>query len=152
MEDQQKSQAAQAEQEENAPIAVAMIKFTDNADGTMSIDATHSGQFEAMYQSHACLRAVTQFLPQVCAPVGTRISGDTGIKVPISDGDRYQALRTLAMVSDEVRAVIMDQISAHDPQSEMDYDIMADKMVEICRGMATVPVVSEAGAADAVQH
>jgi hypothetical protein len=125
---------------EDAPLAMANLRFIDHADGTMAIEATHSGEFDAMNQAHACLRAVIQFLPQVCTPVGTRIEGNTGIRVPITDGDRYQAMRTLALIPEASREAILEQIATEGyPQNEIEFDKMADKLVEMCRGLDQVP-------------
>jgi hypothetical protein len=135
----QENQTAEKQDEQKPVVAVAILKFEDLEDGTMSVEAKHDGNFEPMHQSHACLRAVIQLLPQICAPIGTRIDGNSGIRLPISDVDRYQALRTLALIPEENREAILAHLSNRDPVTEAEFDLMTDKIVEMCRG--TMPLV-----------
>jgi hypothetical protein len=126
----------------------AHLIFTDNADGTLGIDARHNGGFDPALQSHACLRAVSQFLPQVLGAAGTRVDGATGTRMPIDDGERYQALRALALLEDKQAAAIarligqdrgQDQDRGHDHGRDVrgaaEYDALVDRLVEIVRGV-----------------
>jgi hypothetical protein len=120
--------------EQEKPVAVAQLRFTDNPDGSMSIEATHAPEvFEPMNQSHAILRAVTQYLPVLCTPIGIDIKDGTGYKLPINDGERYQALRALAFLPDAERDAILAAIGLAEPGSEAEFDAYADKLVEYAR-------------------
>jgi hypothetical protein len=114
----------------------AHLSFIDQADGALAIDAVHDGDFDPALQSHACLRAVSQFLPQVLGAAGTRVDGDVGTRMPIGDGERYQALRALALLEDNQAAAIARLIDAPDDlRSEADYDAVVDRLVGIVRGL-----------------
>ncbi|MBV8667046.1 MAG: hypothetical protein JO269_11240 [Burkholderiaceae bacterium] len=113
----------------------ATLTFTDNPDGTLAIAARHDGEFNPNLQSHACLRAVSQFLPQVLGAAGTRVDGELGTRVVITDGERYHALRALALLGDEQANAIAKQVdSGRHLLSEADYDAAADRLVQIARG------------------
>jgi hypothetical protein len=114
-------------------LASAQLIFTDKADGTMSIDALHSGEFDPLNQSHACLRAVTQFLPDICRPAGTEIGdNNTGYKMPITDADRYAAIRALAFLPDAERYALLTSAGT-DPATPEEFDAFSDKLVQMGR-------------------
>lgn len=127
-------QSALSASEESVPLAVAQLRFIDNPDGTMSIDATHAPEvFEPMNQSHAVLRALVQYLPVLCTPLGIDIKEGTGYKLPINDGERYQAMRALAFLPDAERDAILGAIGVAEPNTEAEFDSYADKLVEYAR-------------------
>jgi hypothetical protein len=117
-------------------MSTAHLIFTDNADGTLAIDARHDGDFDPALQSHGCLRAVSQFLPQVLGAAGTRVDDAVGTRMPINDGERYQALRALALLEDRQAAAIVRLIDPGcDLRAEAKYDAAIDRLVGIVRGL-----------------
>lgn len=123
-----------ASEGENSTIAAwAQLIFTDKDDGTMKIEALHSGEFDPMNQSHACLRAVAQFLPEVCRPAGTEIGdNNTGHRMPITDAERYAAIRALVFLPEAERNALLDATGT-EPTTPEEYDAYADKLVLIGR-------------------
>lgn len=121
-------------------MGVAQLKFVDQEDGTMAIEASHDGEFEPLNQSHACLRAVAQFLPEVVMPAGTRVEGDIGTRLPINDIERYQALKQLSLMEASKAEAIADFITPEGGiQSEADFDKSTDMLVGIIRGQKAEP-------------
>lgn len=134
MEDPRLAAEEQAAHEANRPLAVAQLRFTDNPDGTMTIEPAHAPEvFEPMNQSHAVLRALVQYLPVLCTPIGIDIKDGVGYKLPINDGERYQAMRALAFIPEAEREAILAAIGLDEPQNEAEFDAYADKLVEYAR-------------------
>lgn len=46
-------------------MSVAIIQFTDNADGTLAIDCQHEGEFNPALASHQALQVVAGRLPEM---------------------------------------------------------------------------------------
>jgi hypothetical protein len=123
----------QVADQDNKPLAMAQLRFIDQPDGTMTIHAEHSPEtFDPINQSHACLRAVCDILPEICRPAGTEIDKGYGKKVPITDGERYQAIRALAFLPEKERDALLATLGG-EPQNFPEFDKYADKMVEYAR-------------------
>lgn len=121
-------------------MGVSQIRFIDKEDGTMEIEASHDGDFDPIQQSHACLRAVCQFLPEVVMPSGTRVEGNIGTRLPINNSERYEAFKQLSLMPADKAMAISQFIEPETGiQSEADFDASADKLVEIIRGQKVVP-------------
>lgn len=100
----------------------------------MSIEASHAPEvFDPMNQSHAVLRALTQYLPVLCTPIGIDIREGNGYRLPINDGDRYQAIRALAFLPDAERDALLRDCAPTEPATEAEFDAYADKLVEYAR-------------------
>jgi hypothetical protein len=111
--------------------ASAGITLFDKDDGTLEVQVTHSGEFEPSYLSHAALRAISQFLPDIMRPEGIEMTGTTGKKMPITDAERYRVIRALAFLPDAERDTLLAGLQA--PNTPDDYDAFADHLVRIAR-------------------